>query len=401
MMTVGMILRRQFPPDIRVEKEVRSLLEAGHKLHLLCLKDDARPVDENMDGLIVHRRDFYPTNTIARKACTFWSELTFRNYKLIGQIEDFISSNNIESLHVHDLPMVLSAKIAASKCDIPIIADFHENYPEAMPYFLVNAKLHTKLLNSKGKWKRYEARAVHLVDHIIVVVEEAKERIVPSYGVPENRVTVVSNTEDIDSFEALPLDQELIERYSGRFVVTYLGGFGIHRGLEVPIKALPQIQKQIPNILLLLVGDGNNREQLETLAKSLMIDDKVEFTGWKPFHLMRSYIALSHVCIVPHNANPHTNSTVPHKLFQYMLMAKPVIVSDCKPLARIVKATHAGLVFESGSPEDFADKCVQMLDSSTRQKYGDSGRNAVLTEYNWQRSATKLIDAYHNLASHR
>ena len=50
----------------------------------------------------------------------------------------------------------------------------------------------------------------------------------------------------------------------------------------------------------------------------------------------------------PHEDFEHTQTTVPHKLFQYMMGRKTVLVSDCAPLKRIIGDNEAGYVFKAG-----------------------------------------------------
>jgi len=387
MMKIGMILGHVFPPDIRVEKEARTLLNAGHEVYLLCMSSPDLPKDDVYEGIKLRRSDFFPKlPPVIRQFNTLIRHVTFKNYKLISQIEKFVDENSIDVLHVHDLPMAKSTLTAAERKGVPAVADLHENYPAAVQFYHANASFKTKFLNGTRRWKICENYCLQRVNQVIVVVDEAKKRVVNDYEIPEEKVTVVSNTEDIDFFESFELEQELIDSYKDYFVITYVGGFGPHRGLDVPIKAMPILKEEIPNVKLLLVGDGANRAELELLASDLGVSENVEFTGWEPFDLVPSYISLSDICLVPHHSNPHTDATVPHKLFQYMLMRKPVVVSTCKPLARIVNETGAGLVFESGNSEDFARVCLKLLDTNKRKNLGENGRKAVLEKYNWEKT---------------
>ena len=398
-MKIGMILDRVFPPDIRVEKEARTLLKADHELYLLCMSA-VEPTDNDIyEGIKLRRCNFHPKSSISKIFNSLIYRLTFKNYKQIAQFERFVDENSIDVLHVHDLPMIRSALIVGKKKGIPVVADLHENYPAAVQIFATSFK--DRFLNGLKRWKQYENDCLKRVNHIIVVVDEARERVFNDYNVPESKVTVVSNTEDVDFFEHLKLDQNLIDSYKDYFVITYVGGFGPHRGLDVPIKAMPILKEKIPNVRLLLVGEGGNRAELERLASDLGVSQSVEFTGWQPFDLMPSYISLSDICLVPHHSNPHTDSTIPHKIFQYMLMRKPVVVSTCKPLARVVNETQAGLVFESGNRDDFARVCLELLDVNKRKQFGENGRQAVLAKYNWEKTGEDLVKVYEKIRNTR
>jgi glycosyltransferase involved in cell wall biosynthesis len=128
----------------------------------------------------------------------------------------------------------------------------------------------------------------------------------------------------------------------------------------------------------------------------------VEIIGWQPFHKVPSYIEASHIGLVPHHQNPHTDATIPHKLFQYMLMSKPVIVSSCRPLKRIVEETKSGLVFHSGDPKHLA-KQIQTLYSNPqlRSDCALHGHEAATHQYNWMAEGAKLTRLYRSLQEQR
>jgi len=406
-MNIGMVLHTRFPPDIRVEKEARSLIAAGYKVHLLTPPLGNRPKREVIDGIIVQRTPtMAPSNPLTRKLNSLKFYLSFRSDFWRKEIAKFVDTFKIDVLHIHDLPMVGTGIAVAKAKGIPIVADLHENYPAGLQAWRgVNRSLKQKivdrLFNGLDRWVAYEKRCVQEVDRIIVVVDEAKERIL-RYGIPEGKVTVLMNVEDVDYFANIELDPSILARYKEHkaFIVSYVGGFGPHRGLDTAIKAIALARERVPAIKLLLVGaqEGGYFRVLQRLIQELQVEDLVEITGWQLFEKVASYIHASDVCLVPHHRNPHTDNTIPHKLFQYMLMGKPVIVSDCRPLKRIVEETEAGLVFRAGDARDLADKIVSLYkDHELRNYYGKQGHEAVLKKYNWQRESKKLIKLYENV----
>lgn len=396
-MRIGMVLQTTFPPDIRVEKEAKALLEAGHRIFLLTSKTDIQAREESLNGIEVRR--CVPLSKILGLSKVLLY-LTHNSAPWKKAIETFIQENKIEVLHVHDLPLLRVAVEIARKYKIQVVADLHENYPAAVfawsegrPFF---SKCAYTLFHYLCNWRRYEKDLLLKVARILVVVEEAKSRIVKEYSLDPSRITVVSNTEDIDSFGSLALDAAIQKEHAGKFVISYVGGFGHHRGLDTAIHAMKEVREQIPHALLLLVGGrGSEKEQMELLAKRLGLSSNVLCVGWVPFEKIPSYIAVSSICLVPHRKNPHTDTTLPHKLFQYMLMKKPVVVSDCAPLERIVSETKCGLVFLAGDPSDLASRVIDVWKNP--QGYGENGYRAVVEKYNWGKEAKKLMELYYGL----
>lgn len=397
LMNVLMVLAdRDFPPDIRVEKQVRSLKGASHGVSILCGLKGARPPMDTWEGCAVIRVPKAPG--ISRKLFTLRRIVDFYNTYWAKHIESTIQYLDIQILHVHDLPMLGTVLRIARKRRLPVLADLHENYAAALAFYQgagsIKKYLLKKIYYRQSRWEAYEIRSAQKSDQILVVVDEAKTRLMEQ-GIPCEKVNVIENTVDVDQFLSYPLDEDIVNQYHDRYVLLYLGGFGgAHRGLETAIRAMPQITGEIPNALLLLVGDGSIKPKLEKMVKDLSLVNYVEFIPWQPFELTPTFITLSSVCLVPHLANAHTNATSPHKLFQYMLMGKPVVVSTCKPIKRIVQETNSGLVFDAGSPSSLAKAVNKLRHSSLRDRFGANGRNAVLEKYNWGRTSRKLLAIY-------
>lgn len=400
-MNLCMVLaNKDFPPDIRVEKEARALRDAGYNITILCASKDQRPLADEWEGIRVIRMP--PRSRIFSATNWFFRSLTFHDLPLSRHLPAVLQENNIDILHVHDLLMLGTTLSEANKSGIPVIADFHENYPAALRHYLTGRPISNPikwLLYKPSRWQAYEKRSAIQAVHILVVVDEAKDRLVAE-GLPGDKITVIENTVDVENFLSIPLDNDLMRRYEGEFVISYIGGYGgSHRGLDTVIEAMPHILEHIPEARLLLVGDGPIKPALKQMVAERSIGSRVSFIDWQPFEKVPSYIALSDVCLIPHHSNAHTEATSPHKLFQYMLLSKPVVVSSCKPLKRVIEETGGGLVFQAGDANSLAQTILQLQDPQLRHRLGKAGRQAVIAKYNWQNTSKKLVGVYHKISS--
>jgi glycosyltransferase involved in cell wall biosynthesis len=393
MKILMLLISHDFPPDIRVEKEARTLLAAGHQVTLVCENRKNRPSHERWNGIDIVR--LHPQPLLWRQLNTATLLITLHNPIWERAIKRIIAEEKPDVLHVHDLPFVGPALRLARVFDLPMVADLHENFPAWLEFRRQTTKSFLeRLAFSPRRFARYEERVLQQCDWVIVVVEEAAERI-EQLGVSPEQTVIVGNTEDT---EAVNIDRQDIELPPSAMKLLYVGGIGPDRGLDVAIKAMPKIRRRIPSAVLVLVGDGISRSLLEQLALELGVASSVHFEGQQPFSKVHAYIEAGDVCLVPHIASPEINSTMPHKLFQYMFMKKPVIVSSAKPLARAVVETQAGLVFESGDPDSFAEAVFALQDPEVRQKLGQNGQQAVIERYNWQRDGQRLVKLYEVLA---
>lgn len=400
-MNICMVLYGYFPPDIRVEKEARALIKEGHRLFLLSLGKKELPAVEDFNGITVIR--VFPHETFLKRIWNFlWFKLFFENPLWKKALGEIIEQYKIDVIHVHDLPMVKTAITVAKKYNMPIVADLHENYPEAVKAWR-KEKMSWKskifnIVSPVWRWKKLERSVLQHVDRIITVVDEAREHYINDCGIPPKKITVVMNAEDLEEFGSLEIDESLAAEYKNNFVISYIGGFGPHRGIDTAINSMPKILEEIPDARLLLVGGKGSKEyeeELRELCRHLKLERNVVFTGWVDFSLVPSYIALSDVCIVPHHASGHTNTTIPHKLFQYMAMRKPVIVTDCKPLKRIVEECNCGIVVPSGDYNEMAEAVIRLHKGRGYGiKLGENGRKAVEEKHNWKNEANTLCELY-------
>lgn len=402
MKKIGMILEKTFPPDIRVEKEIRLLVKKGFKVFLLCqLRKKTKEKEAIREEFVIQRVD--ESNIFLRKIRTFKFFISFQDNLWKRELVKFVNNNKIDILHVHDLPLLGIAINIAKKNNIKIISDLHENWPEMLQLNSSRNKFENLMLKpfkNLNRWRKYEKNCLKLVDEIIVVVDEAKKRIIQQYNIPKSKITVISNVVDISNIIQMGLDKMIIEKYKDKYIILYVGGFGDHRGLTIAIKALYYLKNTINNIVLLFVGKGNRsyENKLKYLVKKYNLKDKVEFAGYQPFNKVPSYIEASNICLIPHRKNPHTDSTIPHKLFQYMFMNKPVIVSNCRPLKRIVDEAKCGLVFKTDNSEDLAIKIKTLFYNKKLSKiFGENGKKIVIRKYNWELEGEKLLSMYKTL----
>ncbi len=385
-MRILMILDHEFPPDIRVENEIEALSEAGHEIHIACYSRENRTSKEVTENLTIHRKnisDFiYKSSVGALKFpfyFNFWRSFLNRLFK----------EEHFDAVHIHDLPMAKVGYEFANKHHCKFVMDLHENWPALLRVATHTQSLLGKILSHNKQWENYELTYCRKADHVIVVVEEAKARL-KALGIAPEKISVVSNTLNFRHFEVPATKPD--ENF---FTLLYAGGINKHRGLQYVIKGLKLLQNTSKPIRLFILGSGTYTDTLKELANSEGVGHMIEFTGWKNYKEMQSYFGRADVCLIPHVKNDHTDSTIPHKLFQYMYAGKPTIASDCIPIERIIKETNCGLVYAHDNPQDFADK-VSLLENSYElyNTLKENGIIAVETKYNWNIDKQKLIDIY-------
>jgi len=384
-----MTLESNFPHDERVEKEAISLNNAGHEVHLLCYTKSHEVSLEIWNDIYIHR---FQINKWLYKSSALSLQFPFYFRKWEKEITILLKEFSFDIIHIHDLPLIRSVLNLKKQFQFKTILDLHENWPVLMKMAAFSSKFPVNILFSYQAWLKYEYKWAKEADGVITVIEEAKERLI-KLGLDPNKIRVVSNTIRLESFHAS--DHPI---KSDTFKMIYSGGVNEHRGLQIVIKAIAILKNKGVKIHLNIVGGGNYMESIKEMAKSLGVSEQFIDLGWKSFQEMMNHIATAQILIIPHLKSEHTDATIPNKLFQYMYAQKPLIVSDCTPLKRIVEQENAGMVYKDLDENDLAEKLL-MIYENYDQYLALSMKNKIRVEekYNWQVEENHLINLYHSV----
>ena len=180
--------------------------------------------------------------------------------------------------------------------------------------------------------------------------------------------------------------------------MLYIGDTGIRRGLKTAIKSIAILKNKVENIKLVIVGKNSTDNILKKLVKDLQIENYVDFLGWKNQDLFPSYILSSDICISPLYRNLHHDTTYANKIFQYMSLGKPVLISNAIAQKTMIEKVNSGLIHKEKDTVDFSDKVLKLYkDVELRNKLGENGKRFIEDEFSWEQTSKKLIHLYDNL----
>ncbi len=390
-MKILMLLECDYPPDIRVENETESLAEAGHEIHIASYTrktstDNNSLFREELENAVVFRKYIsgirYKSSVGALKLPFYFN--FWRSY-----LKDLFAMEKYDAIHVHDLPLVKVGYEFSRKHKITLTADLHENWPA-----LLAASGHTKtfmgrILSSNSRWRKYEKKYLNKVDNIVVVCREARERL-ERMRIEPDKIHIVSNTLNTKHFHLIQ------DNPDPRYITLFYGGtLAWFRGIHIVIKGLALLRGKYPEIRFWVLGAGKYLGQLKQLASALNVSEQVRFFGWVKLEKIYEHLQKCDFPVLPFIRIEHFETTIPHKLFQYMYSNKPVIVSDCTPLRSIIEETGSGVVYKNDSPEDFASKLQKFIeDKEFRKQFEGRGRSWVEKKYNWEVDAARLLQVY-------
>ena len=392
-MKIGIVFDGDYPWDVRVWKVATSLVDRGHDAHLVCRNLARRPNEEVLDGLRIHR--LRSLSSAKLNALTTFP--AFLNPAWIGRIAEVVRAYSIEVIIVRDLPLALGAVAVGRRYGVPVILDMAENYPAMLRdvkqferFRLQNVVVRNPLIASI-----VERIATRLVDHLVVVIEEARDRLVRA-GVPADRISIVRNTPKVE-LATFPAAWGAPACDTTKLTVAFVGGLEPMRGLESALDMFAEAVGRVPELRLTIIGDGRWRGDLEAQAGGLGVGEYVTFAGRRDYQRALFEVGGADIGLIPHRVTTHTNSTIPNKLFEYMLLGKPVLATDMAPVRRLLEEARCGIVYRTR--EEGVEALVRLRDETVRRRLGENGRRAVLDRYRWDHDGATLVSALERLAT--
>lgn len=388
-MNVCFVYKEDYPWDVRVEKIINTLLDNGHKVDLVCQNRKQLEPQENSGRFNIHRLP--RTASLPKFLQVLINLALWFNPFWLYAIYKTAKNNNSQLIIIRDLPLMMSGIIVARLLKAKVVLDMAECYPEM---YLSIAQLDRtsfveKLLKNHKLTRRYEKFAVNHCDHILVMIEESRDRLL-SMGVPAEKITIVSNT---------PIVQNATEPvvHTGEALrIIYVGFVTRLRGIDLLISAVHQFVNSAEggkNIRLDVIGKGAAKADLEHMVERLNLKDHVAIHGWLEHEDARRIMGSANAGALTYRFCSHWNNTIPNKIFDYMLKGLPVIATNVIPIGRILTANNCGLTSDDKNIDSIYQQLVKLKSPELRQQLGHNGNKAVIEKYNWSIDSQNLEKA--------
>lgn len=390
-MNILMVLENPYPPDERVENEINILTKNGFKITLVCTRRGGRIQVEEKENLTIYR---IPISTFIYKSGAVALILPFYFLFWYKHLLKIIKQSQFDVIHLHDLPLVKVGLKLSKDFNLPLISDYHENRPEIMKMYRHIQTFPGKYIISIKKWVKYQIKYTKKVDHLILVTDEAKDYYVNNYGVDPHKITVLPNYISLERFRMFKHDNDSESDLKRIFTVVYFGDTGIRRGILTILESAEILKNE--KIHFLIIGTSSDKHYLQKIANERNLHN-VTFTGWIPVDEAIKLINNSKVGLCPFLRNIHHDTTYANKMFQYMALGKPVLVSNCTAQANFVIKEACGLVFEAGNSLELSNQIIKLTDQSEYDQLSKNAKNCVYDKYNWETTGSKLIGLYSTL----
>jgi len=288
------------------------------------------------------------------------------------------------------------AGVLVSKCRrLPFVLEIRDLWPDSI--VAVGAVRSQKIIRWLGK---LEKKMYEFADHIVTVGQGYYDQL-QSKGVSPGKMTIIPNGIDSELFYPRPQSPEIRKQYGldGAFVCAYVGTIGMAAGLDTVLRAARALKSgNNASIKFMLVGDGAEREKLETSAAKEGLDNVI-FTGRQDKNRIPEFLASVDACLVHLKKNDLFKSVLPSKIFEAAAMQKPIIMGVEGYAAEFIQNADGGICIEPENHKELLE-AVSLLASQPdlARRYGENGRKYVLEHFDRIQSSRKYMQMIESVA---
>ena len=227
----------------------------------------------------------------------------------------------------------------------------------------------------------------------LIAVSNIEAEQYKQFGTGENKIDVISNGIDIESFKNLPECKQFKKKYHIRekYLILFLGRVHKIKGIDFLIKSFSKLTKEINDAVLVIAGpdDGYEREA-KVLAKNLGLHDKVKFTGSIDGKDKLSAYVDADILVYP--STFEIFGLVP---FEAIMCGTPVIVTDDCGCGELIKEAKTGYLVHYGDVEGLKDKILEAFGHPEDcKRMVESGKKYIVKNLSWDNVAKQMTRVY-------
>jgi len=343
--------------DILGGQAVQAERLIGHLQHEPSLEVAFLPINPRLPGILRKLQSIKYVRTVTTSLLYILNLLReVRNYDVIH-----IFSASYLSFLITPTPAILVSKLYGKK----ILLNYHSGEAE----------------DHLRRWPRSTRSMLKLVDKI-VVPSEYLFRVFTQFGF---ETLVIFNIIDLDKFE-------FRERTTLRPSFLSNRNLEAHYGVDDLLRAFAYIQREIPDALLTVVGDGSQRSSLENLARELHLAN-TNFTGRVEHDEINRHYSAADIYL---NASRIDNQ--PLSILEAFTCGLPVVTTDAGGIPDMVTDEITGFLVPVADYESLAARALKLLTHQDIARPMTERARAECTKYTWSVVCPQWLDLYHSVA---
>jgi glycosyltransferase involved in cell wall biosynthesis len=369
---IAMVAYTFYETDNRVLRYASALAKRGDSVDVFALRHKGQTAEETLDGVRVHRLQVRVVNE--KKPLSYLWRICQFLLRTMLQIAKHESLDGYDLIHVHSVPdfLVFSALFPRLR-GVPVILDIHDILPE----------FYTSKFTSGGKSRMFrvlvgiERVSARFATHVIIATHIWRDRLISRSTSPD-KCTVVMNYPDRSIFTRKDHNKST----SKKFLMLYPGTLMTHQGLDIAIRAFAKICKTAPQAEFHIYGSGPSANELTGLIEKLGVYNQVIMHGGCPLQEIARIMETVDLGIVPKRKDNFGNEAFSTKIFEFMAMGVPVVVSDTM-VDKYYFNDSVVTFFHSGDDNHLAQRMLEMIENPEKRARQIENANRFIKSFDW------------------
>jgi glycosyltransferase involved in cell wall biosynthesis len=330
--------------EIHFQEIFKRIVQKGNDVTLLCSHYPGAKIHDEIEGIKVIRKDtfFRRGSFLLFNFSAFWEVRKVLKQRKWDVVVEDINKLPFYSFFRHKLPLLVIVHHFFGKAI----------FREVNPLFGTYVYCLERTVPLFYRYKRF-----------LAVSRSTKEELLRR-GLPEDRIKVVYCGIDHQLFKHNPDIKK-----DSTPTILYLGRLKKYKSIDLLIKAVPLILKEVQDVRLVIVGEGDYKPELQNLTKNSGLEDKVIFTGFVDEQTKVKWLHRAWVTVYPSIKEGWGLTNI-----EANACGTPAIASDVPGLRESVLPGKTGFLFEYGNIQDLADKIIRIIiDKELRGKLSQDG----------------------------
>ena len=292
-----------------------------------------------------------------------------------------------EVVHTHTSKGGILGRIVARLAGVPIIV----HTPHGHVFHGYYGKLVGRLFVRLERW------AASFTDRIITLTDRgARDHV--DYGVaPPSRFSVIHSGVEFSALDRPNPESSRREAWgigSADFVFGTVGRLEPIKGHSVLIEAFARVAQELSNAKLMMIGDGELREELEGLARGLNVSARVIFAGWR--EEVGELLRLMDVFVLPSH-----NEGMGKALVEAMYAGLPSIASNVGGIPEVVENNRQGVLVSPGSSDSLAREMIALAKNDEKRRRLGASASIKARRFSAVEMVKKIQELYETLDMER
>lgn len=376
-----MVVLSSYPIDVRVRREAEALVSAGKKVDVICRTKRGEPAKEIVNGVTTYRITLNKTRS---GKLGYFREYSYFFLRAFLKLTFLFFKNHYDIIHVHNMPdFLVFTAIIPKLFRKKIIIDLHDPMPELYMSIFSLKSTHPVI----SLLKSIEKLCIKFADAVLTP-NLAFRNLFIERGCPPDKISIVMNSPDENIFKNNGDVQTI--KLKDKFVLMYHGAIVERHGLDILIEAVSMVKNKIPEIRLLIYGDGNFRNNVNKKIEQLDLKEMVEVNGLVLVDKIAEIIKGIDLGVIPNRINSFTQINFPVRTFEYLVMSKPVIVPKTKGIKDYFDDDSI-FYFEPGNVESLRDAILEVYQNPVKKEQILKRSMEVLNKYRWDTQKENLL----------